>query len=240
MSILKTANIVPDRAENGAKALEMIKKKHYDAVLMDIQMPVMDGLETTRKIRNELNLPDLPIIAMTAHAMYGDREKCLAAGMNDYVAKPIDRQELFTALKKNIVDFGALPDKAEITLEQTNNEGAQYPFSLPGLDVEDGLKRLGVTWEQYVDVLEQYSAVYRNFVEDFKGIIEKNDFEAARLSAHSLKGAANNISAKNLGAAASDLENACVDENKEIILSLLQRIEKDLAEVGASLETIQN
>ncbi len=240
MSILKTANIVPDIAENGAKAFEMIKKKHYDAVLMDIQMPVMDGLEATRKIRNELNLPNLPIVAMTAHAMYGDREKCFAAGMNDYVAKPIDRQELFTALRKNIVDSEVLPDEAEMTRDQTGNEGAHYPSSLPGLDVEEGLKRLGVTWEQYVDVLEQYSAVYRNFVEDFSGIIEKNDFEAARLSAHSLKGAANNISAKNLGAAASDLENACIDEDKEIIMSLLQRIEKDLAELGQSLETIQS
>ncbi|MBW1892319.1 MAG: response regulator [Deltaproteobacteria bacterium] len=240
MSILKTANIVPDTAENGAKALEMIKKKHYDAVLMDIQMPVMDGLEATRKIRNELNLPDLPIVAMTAHAMYGDREKCLAAGMNDYVAKPIDRQELFTALRKNIIDFGVLPDEAEMTHDQTGNEGTHYPSSLPGLDVEEGLKRLGVTWEQYVDILEQYNTVYRNFVEDFSGIIEKNDFEAARLSAHSLKGAANNISAKNLGAAAGDLENACVDEDKEIIPSLLQRIKKDLAEVGRSLKTIQS
>jgi two-component system, sensor histidine kinase and response regulator len=240
MSILKTAGIIPDRAADGRQAIELIKKNHYDAVLMDIQMPVMDGLEATGKIRNELHLSELPIIAMTAHAMYGDREKYLAAGMNDYVAKPIDRKELFAALKKNIVNSRVMDVDANIFSNETEKAKPDHPSSLPGLDVDEGLKRLGITWDEYVNILGQYNDVYRNFIQNFRGIVKRNDFEAARLSAHSLKGAANNISAKNLGANASNLENACVDENKEVILALLEEIEKDLAEVGRSFREIQN
>jgi len=177
---------------------------------------------------------------MTAHAMYGDREKFLAAGMNDYVAKPIDRRELLTALKKNLANPRIWSDEREISPNKTGNAESNHPSSLPGLDVDEGLKRLGVSWDEYVGILGQYNDIYRNFIEDFSGIVKRNDFEAARLSAHSLKGAASNISAKNLGATALDLEDACVDEDKEVILELLKKIEKDLAEVGRSFMEIQS
>ncbi len=97
--LLKSAGYEVDVAENGQVALEMVDKRNYDAVLMDIQMPVMDGLTATQELRKKYSLEELPVIAMTAHAMSGDREKSLAAGMNAHITKPIVLDELFTTLK---------------------------------------------------------------------------------------------------------------------------------------------
>ncbi len=98
--ILKNAELIVEVANNGREAVDMILSRPYDLVLMDIQMPEMDGLEATREIRSHPEYQDLPIVAMTAHAMSGDRELSLAAGMNDHVNKPINLQELFSSLAK--------------------------------------------------------------------------------------------------------------------------------------------
>ncbi len=100
--VLKLAGYQVDVAENGRRALEMVQQKQYAAVLMDVQMPEMDGLEATMRIRSWLDGAPLPIIAMTANAMKGDREKCLDAGMDDYLPKPIDRVALFKTLERHI------------------------------------------------------------------------------------------------------------------------------------------
>ena len=98
IGLLEDAAIQVDLAENGEIAVRMAQKNDYDAVLMDMQMPVMDGIEATRAIRSDPRFQDLPIIAMTANAMAADREKCLNAGMNDHIGKPIDPDELFSVL----------------------------------------------------------------------------------------------------------------------------------------------
>ncbi|MCI5218751.1 MAG: response regulator, partial [Candidatus Electrothrix sp. LOE2] len=105
LSILKKIDLVADVAENGVQALEMLRKKEYDLVLMDIQMPEMDGFEATRYIRNPdsgVLRPDVPIIAMTADATKEDRDKCFAAGMNDYIPKPVNREHLFSVLQQQL------------------------------------------------------------------------------------------------------------------------------------------
>ncbi len=101
--ILEFVGIRVDQAENGLEAIESVKKNDYSGVLMDIQMPDMDGYEATRIIRSRLKMEKLPIIAMTALAMGGDRKKCISAGMNDYVSKPVDSGELYSVLKKNLI-----------------------------------------------------------------------------------------------------------------------------------------
>ncbi len=113
--ILEKANIQVDIANNGIEALNALAAKYYDCVLMDIQMPGMDGFEATRQIRSRPELANLPVIAMTAHALKGYREKCLAVGMNDYIVKPINRTELFASLKKWL----AVEQKRE-----SNNDGS--------------------------------------------------------------------------------------------------------------------
>lgn len=107
--ILEMAGIHVFKASNGLEAVDTIKGNVFDVILMDIHMPKMDGLEATKTIRNVLNMNDLPVIAMTADAMKGDREKYLAAGMNDYVSKPIDTKKLFAALRRNLPVIGDLP-----------------------------------------------------------------------------------------------------------------------------------
>jgi len=96
--LLGRAQIVVQVADNGREAIEMLSREHFDAVLMDCQMPVMDGYAATRELRQHAQWRDLPVIAMTANAMVGDREKVLAAGMNDHIAKPINLAEMFATL----------------------------------------------------------------------------------------------------------------------------------------------
>jgi len=236
--ILVTGGIVPDIAVNGLEAVKIIQKKHYDAVLMDLQMPTMDGIEATRYIREKLAIKNLPIIAMTAHAMHGDREKCFKAGMNDYVPKPIDRKELFAALSKNIPDLDKkVVDKTD-PQKKPEASKPEYPSELPGLAIEEGLKRLGVTWDRYFNILEEYYNAYQNFSEEFRSLVSKKDYETARLKAHSLKGAAGNISATELYAAASALENACVEEDRDAIIKVLKKAEAAFSQVGESLAMI--
>ena len=105
--------IEPDVVDDGRQALEMIRARPYDAVLMDVQMPKMDGLDATRAVRMDPAFAHLPIIAMTAHAMRGDRAKCLEAGMSDYVAKPIDQKALFTVLNKYLQTTEPVQDAVE-------------------------------------------------------------------------------------------------------------------------------
>ena len=103
VKILERLHYLVDTAENGLVALKKLKSARYDLVLMDVQMPIMDGLETTRRIRNpksEVLKHDIPIIAMTAHALQGDRTRCLLAGMNDYITKPIKREVVFEIIEK--------------------------------------------------------------------------------------------------------------------------------------------
>ena len=91
--------------QNGEEVLKAVAKQHYDLILMDIAMPLLDGVETTKRLRAAKNLqtsPDVPIIAMTAHAMKGDREQCLAAGMDDYVSKPVRIEELCAAIERSL------------------------------------------------------------------------------------------------------------------------------------------
>ena len=98
--LLRDAGFVVDLAENGQIALDKIRAADYDIVLMDMQMPVMDGVTATGEIRKDARFKDLPVVAMTANAMQGDRDRCLAAGMNDHVAKPIEPENLWKALLK--------------------------------------------------------------------------------------------------------------------------------------------
>ncbi|MFZ5572819.1 MAG: response regulator [Thermodesulfobacteriota bacterium] len=238
VEILKTAGIVPDKAANGQEAVEMVRRQAYDMVLMDVQMPVMDGLQATRTIRGELSNTELPIIAMTAHAMQGDREKCLEAGMNDYVPKPIDRKELFAALRKQFKGRGKDSDGSAAAGETTGN-ATEFPTAPAGLSVREGLERLGLPLETYMTIVGRYCDTYRNFRADFLGAVEREDFANAKLQAHSLKGAAGNIAATDLGIAAAGLETAVVEKNLPAIRRLVDRIEAALKEIDAFMTAWQ-
>ncbi|GAB6094848.1 hypothetical protein JCM14469_11000 [Desulfatiferula olefinivorans] len=216
--ILASAGISVDKAASGVEAITALRGKPYDAVLMDVQMPEMDGLEASRYIRNRLGMTDIPIIAMTAHAMYGDRERCLAAGMNDYVPKPIDRKQLFSALRANICRLG---EDFCFSPSLSSNDGSggagQRTHAMPGLDVDEGVLRMGGNLDRYRDIVRDFVLSFNNFDKEFTDYVEQGNYTDAGLLAHSLKGAAGNISAPELRTVSGILEQACARGNKERI-----------------------
>jgi|GEM_PF-1019095 len=229
MEILSSAGIIVDRAENGREAVEKLKSTFYDAVLMDVQMPVMDGIEATKIIRKNLKLADLPIIAMTAHAMYGDKERCLEAGMNDYIPKPIEKAHLFTAIRRNVSHLKNL----SLVLKDKVNSG--YAYTLPGLDITEALDRLGGSWDVLNAVLNRFRENYHHFTTHFRSMVEAKDYDKARIEAHSLKGVAANISANDLKLAAAALEDACTEQNIFKTLMALNTVEDKINQVFESI-----
>ncbi|MCA1743707.1 MAG: response regulator, partial [Desulfonatronovibrio sp.] len=200
--VLEMAGITVSIAENGQKATEAVKGNDFDAVLMDIQMPVMDGFEATRIIREDF--PDLPIIAMTAAAMAQDREKSLAAGMNDHLGKPIDRNLLYNALAKWI-DFEKVPVKDHSL--PVNDEHPDIPEDLPGLNVKDGLDRVGGSSRLYAKLVGDTVSDFKNVSKDLSELIRSDDIFRAKHLVHTLKGVAGNISAQNVYNVSKDIDN---------------------------------
>ncbi len=142
--ILSGAGIKVFLASDGQEAVEAVKKNEYDAVLMDVQMPVLDGYEATRVIRSDPRYKELPIIAMTAHAMTGDREKSLEAGMNDHVTKPIDPNQLFATLVKWIQPIERRYEPTSTVKPHAGPEvEVALPEKLPGIDMASALTRVG-------------------------------------------------------------------------------------------------
>jgi CheY-like chemotaxis protein/HPt (histidine-containing phosphotransfer) domain-containing protein len=210
--VLFQAGFEVDVANNGREALEALRRREYAVVLMDVQMPVMDGYEATRRIR-ELegsSQSSIPIIAITASAMKGDREKCLAAGMDDYISKPINRDELFRVLRKYLKAVGP-PADSGLAAGDTAEDHPPLP-DLQGIDVSEGLRRLGVSWERFSKLLLRFSGGQTEVFEELRQAVENGDRENVRLLAHSLAGAAGNISATALRKAAKDLEHAAAGD----------------------------
>jgi CheY-like chemotaxis protein/HPt (histidine-containing phosphotransfer) domain-containing protein len=229
--MLERAGLVVGIANNGEEAVQRVKTETYDAVLMDIQMPVMGGFDATREIRKDGRFKDLPIIAMTAHAMAGDREKSLAAGMNDHVTKPIDPDELFSALARWITSGERQvrkPESAPVTREEKEEE--LLPSELPGISIASGLGRVGGNKQLYAKLLCKFRAGQENAVEEIMAALQSGDRETAGRLAHTVKGVSGNLGAESVYRAAAELEKA-IKEGKE-------NIDSPLAEVRSQLEIV--
>ena len=224
MEILTNAGLQVTLAVNGEEAVNMVPKDEWDAVLMDIQMPVMDGYTAAREIRNlKSEIRNLPIIAMTAHAMTGDREKSLAAGMNDHVAKPIDPLELFSTLVKWIPaarireqarkpsavtplrSREPAPDQMK-TPVQTDVLQNGLPPVLPGFDIEAGLSRLQGNRKLYRKLLVNFVDNYGSAADDIEQAMSADDLAGVHSLVHNIKGLAGNLSAERLQSAATEMD----------------------------------
>jgi CheY-like chemotaxis protein len=212
--ILEGAGLNVSVANNGQEAVNAIKENSYDAVLMDIQMPVMDGYTATREIRNlESEIRNVPIIAMTAHAMAGDEDKSMEAGMNGHVTKPIDPDQLFSTLQEWIKpsEKRVQVQQPEITVKdpeivQAIPEEEQLPETLLGFDLTDGLKRLQGNKTLYRKLLINFAADYSDAANDIRTALDAEDFKHAHSLIHNLKGLAGNLAATDLQIASVNLE----------------------------------
>jgi len=242
--ILNNAGFSVEVAGSGTVAVEMCLREDYAAVLMDVQMPEMDGIEATVQIRRTLAADKLPIIAMTANAMRGDRETCLAAGMNDYVSKPINSIELLSALKKWIPQTGpdtSVPESDDLQnqtqpAESPETEGP--PASLPGIDVAEGLRRLGVSWATFKKMLSEFKRSQPREVEQLREALDVQDFDRVRLKAHSLAGISGNIAAVALKEACKSLEKAAQLGDNKKIQSLWPELREEFERVIQGIATI--
>ena len=219
--LLNRAGIVVNIAGDGREALAILGRERFDAVLMDCQMPVMDGYEATRALRQRPELKELPVIAMTANAMAGDRQKVLEAGMNDHLAKPIRVDDLFAALARWVH-----PVPPPSSLEA----------ALPSLDVRAGLAALMGDEALYRRLLGMFREREIDFVARFRAACEQGDGDAAMRCAHDLKSVAGSLGMPALQRAAAALEEACRLRGEAAALEpLLLAVQRQLAPVLARL-----
>ncbi len=189
--ILQGAGVRLDIAGDGLQALQKIAQTDYDGVLMDCQMPVMDGFEATRKLREDARFAGLPVIAMTANAMVGDKEKCLEAGMNDFVAKPIDVGQLFATLARWIKPK-ALPDAPAVAAAAAKPENMP---DIPGLEISQALQRVGGNAALLRKLILRFHETQADVMARIDAAITCQDIDTATREAHTAKGLAGNIGA---------------------------------------------
>ena len=236
--LLEYADFRVEIASNGKEALRMLDESEFDAVLMDIQMPEMDGLTAARHIRErrEKRFRELPVIAMTAHAMSGDREKSVAAGMNDHIAKPIDPKRLLETLAKWIA-----PGRDDIRKRAPQKEGDEnsdeisLPESLAGIDMKDGLLRVAGNRKLYKKLLLAFCTEFSDAETAIETALRNDDSTQACIVAHSVKGVAGNVGARKLQEVAAELEGALQRSDR----SGLEKRQKAFGrELGALLDSL--
>ena len=237
--LLRDAGITVSLAENGREAVEKVTTESFDGVLMDVQMPEMDGYQAARVIRARPELAGLPIIAMTANAMAADRAKALAAGMNEHVPKPIDPGELYAAIRRwckpRAQVFNPPSTPAPPAGTTFRPDAKALPKHLDGIDVVDGLKRVAGNRNLYCNLLLKFRQSHARAVEDIRGALDAGDYERAHRIAHTVRGLAGNIGAKELQAAAAAVEAAFKDSDPARAETALPALEAALRRVVSSI-----
>ncbi|MEW6997669.1 PAS domain S-box protein [Colwelliaceae bacterium BS250] len=221
-------------ANNGQEAIDLIQQQTFDGVLMDCQMPIMDGYTATRLLREMPEFKELVIIAMTANAMAGDREKALDAGMNDHIPKPINVASMFQTMAKWITPanpttvVGEISDDAEIN----------FPDTTDTIDISAGLNRTQGDKKLYLKLLTKFSIGQQHFSEQFKQALAEHDHELTTRLAHTLKGLAGNIGANQLFDLGQLLETAALTE--QVSDENVQQTEDELQKVIIDIEALVN
>ena len=237
LEILKGADIRVDVANNGEEAVHKIRHSNYDGVLMDCQMPVMDGFQATRKIREDARFAELPILAMTANAMAGDKEKCIECGMNDHIAKPIDVNQLFSTLARWIQPKGSntslreVPMLSEVAQKMANETPLDInalPRHITGLDLQNALARMGGNERLLKKLIVRFRDTQQTVMKRIEVALKSQDQETAKREVHTLKGLAANIGAIELSKLALHAETEFQSQDAEALKKALSLVDIEL------------
>jgi len=219
-------------ASNGKEAIEKLQNSSFDLILMDVQMPEMDGISATRKIRNlKSEIRNLPIIAMTAHAMKGDREKCLEAGMDNYVTKPIRPEELFEAIEK--LTYRSNDRKKKSLLSKKNDS-----LSKNILDLSKAMEVVGGNKELFQEISNIFLETLPGYMAEINEAIAKSDSNALERAAHSLKGSVGNFGANRALEAVYYLEKLGKEGEVRVAANALSRLEAEFSAFTTELKTV--
>jgi PAS domain S-box-containing protein len=225
-TILKKIGYESDTALNGLEAVKAVEKKNYDLIFMDCQMPVMNGYEASRKIR-DMNIK-APIVAVTASATTGEYEKCINSGMTDFLTKPFKKADLIPVLKK------------WLTLEKINNEISEHKLTLASdvFDFDDAVNTFMGDRDIVVELLQAQIAKMESQLHDLESTDFAVDSETVRQIGHSIKGSCRNLSMKKLGDYGEELEFGGRDKDIELMNKGLSDYKKGLEELRVQVETI--
>jgi CheY-like chemotaxis protein/HPt (histidine-containing phosphotransfer) domain-containing protein len=229
--LLESANLTVDIANHGGEALEKMQAGPYDLILMDMQMPVMDGLEATRRIRAMDAGKTIPILAMTANAFEEDRRRCMEAGMNGHVAKPVDPEQLYAALARWI-PRGNTPPATSAPITQTTPENLAMTSGSPHIDMAAGLKFFDGKLPSYQRMLSKFASLHAADAEKIEDALDKADRPTAERIAHSLKGISATLGAEGLRQIAYQVEHKLHDGADDAELA------GDVALLGELLATV--
>jgi two-component system sensor histidine kinase/response regulator len=237
VELLEGVGVSIDVANNGREALNMLLadggNTRYDLVLMDLQMPEMDGYQATARIRAAPSLAELPIIAMTAHATAEERDRCLASGMRGHITKPIDPELLY----RTLLQFHR-PDPAAVAAKPVDRFSQSPALSeIAGLDVADGLNRVVGNMKLYRSLLGQFVDQQADTVSAVRASLAREDFASAERLVHTLKGVSGNLGAKALSGLAAELERSLRNRNARSLEAGLSGIAPELARL---MEAIRN
>jgi CheY-like chemotaxis protein len=229
-------------ANHGGEAVKLLTANNqpppFDVVLMDIQMPEMDGITATKLLRTHPYLDKLPIIAMTAHALVEERQRCIDAGMNDHIAKPIDPDAMFSTIMRWATPKANPTPELKATATKPVDELALPPIA--GVNIADGLNRVAGNRRLYRDLLSQFAAKQAGAATEIAAALEANDRPTAERTAHTVKGVAGNLGITSVQAAAQKLEKA-IRESDASSSALLDQFALVLrVHVNAISEAMQN
>ncbi|MET0104471.1 MAG: response regulator [Sedimenticola sp.] len=244
INLLRSMGLKADEAIDGEEAVEMVRQTAYDAILMDLQMPRMDGLEAARRIRKlstaeSDRFASIPIIAVTAQAMAGDLEEALASGMNDYVSKPIDPDLLDETLLRWVKNPEGRRTPAHSKEQPVSlTEEASDLSALSNINSTAAINRIGGNEEAYRKLLQQFRKNYSGAVEELRNLIDKGSLKEAEHSCHALKGVAGNIGADGLFKLASSLDDQ-LKQSEEPDGQKLDLFELQLQAVMDDIDSVQ-
>jgi PAS domain S-box-containing protein len=235
--LLVEAGISVTIANNGLEAVEWVEKENFDLILMDLQMPEMDGFEATGIIRAKDGFADMPIIAMTANALTEDRDRCLELGMNDHIAKPIDPENLYDTLSKWLPEIK--PGRV-VEVKATEQISSELPDALPGINLEIGLRSLRGNTNLFRKLLMEFATDHSDDIQKIVDALDAEGYEVAQRLAHTVKGVAGTIGAQKLSDVAKEVEAAAKEKSTEKIMAEIDKFKICLDEVMNGLKTLSS